>query len=116
MKNILVVDDEYDLLETICAALDLAGYHPVPASNGADALRALQQERPDLVLTDVMMPYVSGYELVAEIRKMPQGGKLPVVIMSAIDPSLHPKGSWNAIILKPFTLDGLLATIETLTA
>jgi CheY-like chemotaxis protein len=113
--NILVVDDEYDLLQTICAALELEGYRPMPASNGEDALRILQGEKPDLVLTDVMMPYVSGYELVDAIRKLPEGkGELPVVIMSAIDPAQHPRGRWDAVMLKPFTLESLLATIEKL--
>lgn len=113
-KNILVVDDEYDLLQTICAALDLEGYRPLPASNGQDALRIVESEKPDMVLTDVMMPYVSGYELVDAIRKMPEGKDLPVVIMSAIDPGQHPRGRWDAVMLKPFTLESLLATIEKL--
>lgn len=114
-KNILVVDDEFDLLQTICAALDLEGYRPLQASNGNDALRILQSEKPDMVLTDVMMPYVSGYELVDEIRKLPDGKDLPVVIMSAIDPGQHPRGRWDGVMLKPFTLENLLATIEKLT-
>ena len=113
--NILVVDDEYDLLQTICAALDLEGYRPIPASNGQDALRILESEKADLVLTDVMMPYVSGYELVDAIRKLPAGNDLPVVIMSAIDPGQHPRGRWDSVMLKPFTLESLLTTIEKVT-
>jgi len=114
VKTILVVDDEYDLLQTICATLELGGYHPVGVGNGRLALEQLGKERPDLVLTDVMMPYMSGYDLVRAIRKLPAGNDLPVVLMSAIDPALHPHGSWNRVLRKPFSLEGLLGAIEEL--
>lgn len=114
MKTILVVDDEYDLLQTICATLELGGYHPVPAGNGRKALEMIGQQRPDLVLTDVMMPYMSGYDLVEAIREMPEGKDLPTVLMSAIDPARHPDGRWDQVLAKPFTLDKLLTTVEDL--
>jgi CheY-like chemotaxis protein len=114
MKKILVVDDEFDLLQTICATLELGGYEPLPAGNGREALKLLANTTPDLVLTDVMMPYMSGYDLVAAIRKLPQGGDVPTVLMSAIDPTLHPQGSWDSVLPKPFTLDGLLAAVQEL--
>nr|WP_227494243.1 response regulator [Ramlibacter pallidus] len=110
----MVVDDEYDLLQTICATLELGGYQPVPAGNGRAALQMIEAERPDLVLTDVMMPYMSGYDLVSEIRKLPDGKDIPTVLMSAIDPSQHPEGSWDKVLPKPFTLDTLLETVEGL--
>jgi CheY-like chemotaxis protein len=114
MKTILVVDDEYDLLDTICATLEMGGYHPVPAANARVALEQLTAASPELVLTDVMMPHMSGYDLVDSIRRKPQGRELPIIIMSAIDPGLHPRGSWDAVLAKPFTLDGLLETVEGL--
>lgn len=114
MKTILVVDDEYDLLQTICATLELGGYHPVPAGNGRAALKMIAQVQPDLVLTDVMMPYMSGYDLVAAIRELPGGKDLPTVLMSAIDPKQHPEGCWDQVLPKPFTLEALLATVEEL--
>lgn len=114
MKTILVVDDEYDLLQTICATLELGGYQPVPAGNGRAALQLIAAERPDLVLTDVMMPYMSGYDLVSAIRELPEGKDIPTVLMSAIDPGQHPQGSWDRVLSKPFTLDTLLDTVEGL--
>lgn len=114
MKTILVVDDEYDLLQTICATLELGGYHPVSAGNGRKALEIIGQEKPDLVLTDVMMPYMSGYDLVDAIRELPEGKDLPMVLMSAIDPAQHPQGEWDHVLAKPFTLDKLLSTVEDL--
>ena len=114
MKTVLVVDDEYDLLQTICATLEIGGYLPVPAGNGREALLKIAAAEPDLVLTDVMMPYMSGYDLVAAIRQLPAGRGLPTILMSAIDPALHPGGSWDAVLPKPFTLEELLATVEGL--
>ncbi|MBC5782522.1 response regulator [Ramlibacter sp. USB13] len=114
MKKILVVDDEYDLLQTICATLELGGYDPVSAANGREALRKIADCMPDLVLTDVMMPYMSGYDLVAAIRKLPEGKELPLILMSAIDPGLHPQGHWNSVLPKPFTLEKLLGTVAEL--
>jgi CheY-like chemotaxis protein len=114
VKTILVVDDEYDLLQTICATLELGGYHPVPAGNGRVALKMIAAERPDLVLTDVMMPYMSGYDLVTAIRDMPECEDLPTVLMSAIDPKQHPDGKWDKVLSKPFTLERLLQTVQGL--
>lgn len=114
MKTILVVDDELDLLQSICATLELGGYRTVGAGNGRAALDQLAKSVPDLVLTDVMMPYVTGYDLVDRIRSMPEGRKLPVIIMSSIDPDLHPHGTWNRVLRKPFSLDGLLEMIREL--
>ncbi len=114
MKTVLVVDDEYDLLHTICASLELGGYHPVPAGNGRAALEAIETSPPDLMITDVMMPYMSGYELVAAVRKLPACENLPVVLMSSMQPNQHPEGSWNALLPKPFSLEALLETMEGL--
>jgi CheY-like chemotaxis protein len=114
VKTVLVVDDEYDLLQTICATLEFGGYRPVQASNGRIALDKIAASTPDLVLTDVMMPYMSGYDLVARIRRLPDGQALPTILMSSIDPALHPRGEWNAVLAKPFSLDKLLATVEQL--
>lgn len=112
MKKILVVDDEFDLLETICATLELGGYELLKAGNGREALEKIRSARPDLVLTDVMMPYLSGYDLVAELRRLPDAEKLPAIIMSAIDPAQHPAGAWNGVLKKPFSLEALLSMVE----
>jgi CheY-like chemotaxis protein len=114
MKTVLVVDDEYDLLQTICASLELGGYHSVAAGDARAALEAIKTSRPDLILTDVMMPYMSGYELIDAMRKLPEGEKMPVVLMSAINPDQHPQGNWDAMLPKPFSLEALLGTIGSL--
>lgn len=115
MKCVLIVDDEYDLLHTVRAALELNGYEAVCAGNGRDALNIVRERRPDMVLTDVMMPHLNGYDLVRAIRKLPDGKEVPTALMSSIDPALHPsQGQWNAVLAKPFTLDKLLNVVSDL--
>ena len=114
MKTVLVVDDEYDLLESICAALEIEGYRLVSAANGRAALEVLQATRPDLVITDVMMPYVSGYELLDRMYRMPGFEAVPSLLMSAIDPRSHPQGPWKMVLAKPFSIDRLYAAVNGL--
>ena len=105
-KTILIVDDEYDLQQTISATLELEGFRTVCAGNGREAIEVLKANRPDLVLTDVMMPYVSGYDLVRAIRKLPDGAGLPVVLMSSIDPALHHAATGTACLPSPSATSG----------
>ena len=71
--------------------------------------------RPDLVITDVMMPYVTGYDLLERMYGLPGYEAVPSVLMSAIDSRNHPSGGkWNALIQKPFSLDTLVGAVETL--
>lgn len=112
MKTVLVVDDEFDLLQTICAVLELEGYRALQAGNGRSALETLGEVRPDLVVSDVMMPYMSGYDLVSRLRRIPQCSDLPVILISSIDPALHPSGSWQAVLPKPFEIDRFLDEVH----
>jgi two-component system response regulator VicR len=70
MKTILVVDDEYALVESITELLQEEGYRVVSAGNGRDGLAMLQKEKPDLVLVDFMMPIADGKELVGGMRSL----------------------------------------------
>src|SRR5678810_953572 len=82
-SNILVVDDNPDKLELIEAALSLAGYHVTTASDGIEALAAIESYQPDLVITDVMMPRMNGYELAQRIRANPVTKFIPVIMQTA---------------------------------
>jgi DNA-binding response OmpR family regulator len=83
MKTILLVDDEYALLEGLAVLLEHEGYRVVTAANGKDALDRAIEVKPDLVLTDLMMPIADGRELVREMRKTKGLDTTPVVMMSA---------------------------------
>src|ERR1043166_7783497 len=75
-SNILVVDDNPDKLQLIEAALSLAGYHVTTATDGVEALAAIESYQPDLVITDVMMPRMNGYELDQRITVFPVTAEL----------------------------------------
>lgn len=82
-SNILVVDDNPDKLRLIEAALSLAGYNVTTANDGVEALAAIESYQPDLVITDVMMPRMNGYELAQQIRANPATRFIPVIMQTA---------------------------------
>ena len=81
--NVLVVDDNPDKLSLIETALRVAGYNVRTAVDGQDALEAIEAYQPDLVITDVMMPRMNGYELAERIRDNPQTKFIPVIMQTA---------------------------------
>ena len=82
-SNILVVDDNPDKLHLLEAALTLAGYSVTTATDGDEALAAIESFQPDLVITDVMMPRMNGYELAQRIRGNPVTRFIPVIMQTA---------------------------------
>jgi len=84
MKKILVVDDNEMLCRLACDILRTEGYRAVPASNAAEALRVLEEEEFDLLVTDSQMPGMSGLELARAVRNRNPG--FPVIIMTAFEP------------------------------
>jgi two-component system phosphate regulon response regulator PhoB len=81
--RILVVDDEADITALIVFHLARAGYRVSTAANGTDALRAARDERPDVVVLDLMLPGLSGYEVLAELRKRPESRDIGVILLTA---------------------------------
>src|SRR5713226_10031856 len=84
--KILVVDDTPKNVKLLADLLTVKGYSVVTAASGAEALRQVEAEEPDLVLLDVVMPEMSGYEVCRKIRENPETGILPVVMVTALDP------------------------------
>lgn len=83
MKKILIVDDEPDALRMLTLTLKAEGYAVVTASNGEEALRQAVKERPDLIVLDVMMPEMDGFEVSRRLRHMPDFAQLPILFLSA---------------------------------
>jgi two-component system phosphate regulon response regulator PhoB len=81
--RILVVDDEADITALVAYHLAKAGYRVATAANGRDALRAAREERPDLVVLDLMLPGVSGYDVLAELRRLEETKDLGVILLTA---------------------------------
>jgi CheY-like chemotaxis protein len=119
MKTILLVDDEFSLLENLTEMLEDEGYRIVSASNGRDGLACAQTEKPDLIITDFMMPIADGRDLVRELRSLPEARSIPVMMMSATvkDVALADgdgRLDVAAFIRKPFQWKRLLDTVVRL--
>lgn len=115
MKTVFVVDDEFDLTATLRAILEGEGYRAETCANGKEALRRLEAGPPDLVIMDVMMPLLSGLEVLRAMRLLPGLASVPVVLMSCAPPAVRQEDyGWQALLRKPFTLPALLATVEGL--
>src|SRR5256714_10431136 len=117
--NILLVDDSPDKLGVIEAALTLAGYKVTTATDGQEALTAIESFQFDLVITDVMMPRVNGYELAQQIRANPLTKFIPVIMQTAIGrraEDLRRASEVGALgyITDPTDLELLLARTRTL--
>jgi two-component system cell cycle response regulator len=81
--HVLVVDDDPDKSELLKVALSMEGYEVRTAANGREALSAIESFQPDLVVSDIMMPEVNGYELARRIRENPRTRYIPIILQSA---------------------------------
>jgi two-component system, cell cycle response regulator len=118
-SNILLVDDNPDKLKLLEAALRLAGYQVSTASDGQEALAVLDSFQPDLVITDVMMPRMNGYELAEKIRSNPRTKFIPVIMQTAAGRKSEDLLRASVVgalgyITDPTDLDLLLARTRTL--
>jgi CheY-like chemotaxis protein len=116
MKTILVVDDEFDILTVWRLLLERHGYAVMTASNGAVALEQIRTRRPDIIVSDCMMPVMSGFQLCAALNADPALRSIPILLCSAAaDIPVQP----NPIIAyarKPLSFDTLLAMLERLSS
>lgn len=81
--RVLVVDDEPDITALVAYHLAKAGYRVSTAANGPDALKSAREERPDIVILDVMLPGVSGYDVLAELRRQEETREVGVILLTA---------------------------------
>ena len=110
-RRVLVADDEPDLLYAIKLYLEDEGFTVITASNGAGALYLIQRTPIALVLTDLMMPLVSGIDLARQLRSSPQTASIPLLLMSAAMPQqAYP--IFAAVIHKPFAVDTVVRIVR----
>ncbi|MQA11005.1 MAG: response regulator [Pseudonocardiaceae bacterium] len=117
--NLLVVEDEPTLRELLSASLRFAGFAVSSVATGGAAIELAARERPDLVVLDVMLPDVDGFEVVHQLRAhAPPGGHLPVLFLTARDaPQDKVDGltiGGDDYVTKPFKLDELIARIRAI--
>ncbi|MBP2707567.1 response regulator transcription factor [Microbispora sp. RL4-1S] len=121
-QRLLVVDDEPTVRELLSATLRFAGYTVGSAATGAEALDAACAEPPDLVLLDVMLPDMDGFEVIRRLRELPRPltggwpGQMPVLFLTARDATADKinglRLGGDDYVTKPFDLEELLARIE----
>lgn len=113
---ILVVDDDLAILESVTDLLLLSGYEARATKNGLEALEVLEAELPDLIVADIMMPKMDGYELLERVRANPDWAHIPVIILTARGRSpeeLRESGvDADEFVIKPFEPEDFLAVIE----
>jgi DNA-binding response OmpR family regulator len=120
MAKILVAEDERDIRDLIAFTLRYAGYEVVAVSNGEEAVTAAATELPDLILMDVRMPKMTGYEACQRIKADPKIQHLPVVFLSAKGQEAEIRTGMEAgaeeYFLKPFAPMELTARVKELLA
>lgn len=116
MIKILVAEDDRDLNRLVCTCLKRAGYEVISAPDGAAALTELERVRPDLVLTDIMMPKADGYELAESVKLIDD--TIPIIFMTAKDDKLSQLRGYKIgiddYVVKPFDIDVLLMKISAI--
>jgi two-component system response regulator MprA len=113
-KKILVVDDEQQLSLAIKIRLESHGYRVATANDGRAALQAMEQDRPDLVILDILMPVMDGYTCLREMNTRFGRNAIPVVVLTARDrmKDLFELEGISDYVVKPFDHDDLLLRIE----
>jgi DNA-binding response OmpR family regulator len=111
MAHILVAEDERDIRELITFTLQFAGHTITQARNGEEALALAQDHTPDLIMTDVRMPKLTGYEVIRALKEIETVRHIPVIILSAKGQDEEVEAGKDAgaadYILKPFAPDEL---------
>jgi CheY-like chemotaxis protein len=114
---ILLIEDNAPLRENIKILLRLSGYEVEAFDCGHSALETLKKKRPDLVLSDILLPGMTGYEILNEVRKIPACSDIPFIFLSALGEQDHIREGMslgaNDYVTKPFTSNDLIATIQS---
>ena len=114
--KILAVDDEPDVLVIIKTGLEIEGYDVVTAANGVDALSQAREEKPDLIILDVMMPKMDGFEVLDKLKQEEATSEIPVIMLTGIsEREKIQKALISGIvsyIVKPFNFDDVLAKVR----
>ena len=111
MLRILLVEDEPDISLVTATVLEEAGYHVTVASDGCEGLEIALQEQPELVISDFMMPCLSGVEMIERLREA--GYDRPIILTTAIAEDRLPRQPrYDAYLAKPYGTHALLTLVE----
>ena len=116
MAHVLLVEDDAPIRLLVAEFLEMVGYRVEGATDGAEALERMRQDRPDAVVLDLQMPVLDGWSLLRTRRETPELAEVPVVVMSALDDASTTVAGLGVqrCLRKPFDLDQLAAALEDL--
>jgi len=114
--KILVCDDEVYILHILDFSLGAEGFDVITANNGEMAIQKAKQERPNLIVLDIMMPVLDGYETLKQLKREPETKDIPVILLTAkgrdVDKRLGFEVGATDYIVKPFSPSRLIERIE----
>jgi DNA-binding response OmpR family regulator len=114
-KKIMVVDDNKDIRTSVHQILEICGYEVIEAEDGVDCLKQLEYRVPDLVILDIMMPGLSGWDVAARIKENEKWSSIPIVFLTAKgdDMSMGLGGlASEEYIVKPFDVTKLMECVD----
>ena len=116
MKKILIVEDHADMRELLTWQIELMGFLPIPAKHGKEGVEKAVAEQPDLILLDIMMPGMDGWEAARTLRANPETKDIPILAATALfrDSDLKSclDAGCNGYIVKPFTFQELQGKVR----
>jgi two-component system cell cycle response regulator DivK len=116
-KRILVVEDQEDNKQILRDLLGSVGFDIAEAGNGVEALASIARQRPDLILMDIQLPVMDGYEATRRIKNDPASKDIPIIVVSSYalsgDEEKARAAGCDAYVAKPYSPRRLLATIKT---
>lgn len=115
-KTVLVVDDETDILLIVRSALETEDYEVITATSGPDALAKVKERIPDLAILDIMMPEMSGFDVLARFRETPETEQMPVIMLTGLSERKIVRAAIDRgieyYITKPFDIQSLLEKVS----
>lgn len=115
-RSILVIDDEAHITHVLAMKLRNAGYRALTAADGEEGFETARQARPDLIITDMWMPYMTGAELCAKLHSTPSTHEIPVLVLTArghaFDQSDLEQPNVRGVLSKPFSPREVLTKVE----
>jgi len=115
-KKILAVDDESDVLLIIQTGLEVEGFDVVTAVNGEEALSQAREEQPDLILLDVMMPIMDGFEVLAKLKEDDSTSQIPVIMLTGLSDRKKIQQALvsgiECYVVKPFDFSDLMQKVH----
>lgn len=117
-KKILLAEDEHDIASVLSVRLEISGFDVVLAADGEEALEMARKEKPDLLILDLMLPKIDGFEVCRMLKFDTPSKNLPIIVLSALhqnrDREKAARSGADAFFTKPFDLALLLAKIREL--